>query len=246
MLMPRLNLLRNRKRIRQHRRKEYRKCFLHRQIDRENTEPNRSPRPCPVCEKTGHVVTDCETFMKSDLNTGWNLTKNHYLYFNCLKYRNKTHNYRGSRCEIDECRQWLHKLLHFTKKQETKKNEIVTSIWTPERNRCFLKIVPVRISGPKRGIDTYALLDDGSTVTLIDSDLAQQIGARSRNEPFSLSLLCVGTHRSDSENESRNQNIEKRSDQTTRRVEQPTNICNKDRKLTNITASSDKERRRRL
>ncbi|GBP94291.1 hypothetical protein EVAR_99670_1 [Eumeta japonica] len=37
----------------------------------------------------------------------------------------------------------------------------------------FLKIIPVRVAGPKKEIDTYALLDDGSTVTLIDSDLAQ-------------------------------------------------------------------------
>ncbi|GBP55615.1 hypothetical protein EVAR_35850_1 [Eumeta japonica] len=44
--------------------------------------------------------------------------------------------------------------------------------------------VPLRVAGPKKEIDTYALLDDGSTVTLIDSDLAQQLGARGRNEPY--------------------------------------------------------------
>ncbi|GBP04388.1 hypothetical protein EVAR_88207_1 [Eumeta japonica] len=83
----------------------------------------------------------------------------------------------------------------------------------------FLKIIPVRVAGPKKEIDTYALLDDGSTVTLIDSDLAQQLGARGRNEP---------THRSNSENESRNEDIKMRSDQITRRVKQPTNICTND------------------
>ncbi|GBP51955.1 hypothetical protein EVAR_80050_1 [Eumeta japonica] len=47
--------------------KRIQKTFLHRRIE-ENTEPNRSPRPCPVCEKTRHDVTDCETFMKADSN----------------------------------------------------------------------------------------------------------------------------------------------------------------------------------
>ncbi|GBP07107.1 hypothetical protein EVAR_90644_1 [Eumeta japonica] len=102
--------------------------------------------------------------------------------------RNKTHNCRGSRCEIDGCQQWHHKLLHFTKKQETERNDIVASTWTSERNRCFLKIIPVRVAGPKKEIDTYALLDDGSTVTLIDSDLAQQLGARGNQQIYARTI----------------------------------------------------------
>ncbi|GBP48739.1 hypothetical protein EVAR_88200_1 [Eumeta japonica] len=78
----------------------------------------------------------------------------------------------------------------------------------------FLKIIPVRVAGPKKEIDTYALLDDGSTVTLIDSDLAQQLGARGRNE-----------HIEAIAKRSRNEDIKMRSDQITRRVRQPTNIC---------------------
>ncbi|GBO99941.1 hypothetical protein EVAR_74302_1 [Eumeta japonica] len=54
----------------------------------------------------------------------------------------------------------------------------------------FLKIIPVRVAGPKKEIDTYALLDDGSTVTLIDSDLAQQLGARGRNEPLHIEAIA--------------------------------------------------------
>ncbi|XP_052750564.1 uncharacterized protein LOC128200612 [Galleria mellonella] len=56
--------------------------------------------------------------------------------------------------------------------------------------RPFLKIIAVEISGPRGSVNTYALLDDGSTATFIDSELAAKIGARG---PTVKTLLkCVG------------------------------------------------------
>lgn len=45
--------------------------------------------------------------------------------------------------------------------------------------RAYLKIIPVTVSGPTGMYDIYALLDYGSTVTLMDAVLAAQIGAAS-------------------------------------------------------------------
>ncbi|XP_076279059.1 uncharacterized protein LOC143208473 [Lasioglossum baleicum] len=47
------------------------------------------------------------------------------------------------------------------------------------KSRCtFLKILPVRVSGPTSKRDTYALLDEGSTITLIDKKLTRSIGGK--------------------------------------------------------------------
>ncbi|GBP86497.1 hypothetical protein EVAR_69165_1 [Eumeta japonica] len=72
--------------------------------------------------------------------------------------------------------------------------ELATALYSPrgrpavrttyQRFMAHIKNGSLRVAGPKKEIDTYALLDDGSTVTLIDSDLAQQLGARGRNEPY--------------------------------------------------------------
>ncbi|KAF9796689.1 hypothetical protein SFRURICE_008099 [Spodoptera frugiperda] len=43
--------------------------------------------------------------------------------------------------------------------------------------RAYLKIVPVTLSGPYASLHTYALLDDGSTVTLIPASVADILGA---------------------------------------------------------------------
>ncbi|KAF9813884.1 hypothetical protein SFRURICE_008039 [Spodoptera frugiperda] len=48
---------------------------------------------------------------------------------------------------------------------------------SPHNRRAYLKIVPVTLSGPHARIHTYALLDDGSTVTLLDASAADILGA---------------------------------------------------------------------
>ncbi|KAF9796228.1 hypothetical protein SFRURICE_016151 [Spodoptera frugiperda] len=48
---------------------------------------------------------------------------------------------------------------------------------SPHNRRAYLKIVPVTLSGPHARLHTYALLDDGSTVTLLDASAADILGA---------------------------------------------------------------------
>ena len=53
--------------------------------------------------------------------------------------------------------------------------------------RALLKIMPVILSGPQGIYQTYALLDEGSTLTLIDEKIASRIGAVGRKDPL---LVC--------------------------------------------------------
>ncbi|XP_052752379.1 uncharacterized protein LOC128200994 [Galleria mellonella] len=45
------------------------------------------------------------------------------------------------------------------------------------RPHVYLKVIPITVSGPKGSSDVFALLDDGSTATLIDSSVATRIDA---------------------------------------------------------------------
>ncbi|GBP26443.1 hypothetical protein EVAR_75575_1 [Eumeta japonica] len=44
--------------------------------------------------------------------------------------------------------------------------------------RAYLKIVPVELYGPEGSMKVHALLDEGSTVTLIDEQVANRIGRK--------------------------------------------------------------------
>ncbi|KAF9801781.1 hypothetical protein SFRURICE_014935 [Spodoptera frugiperda] len=75
------------------------------------------------------------------------------------------------------------------------KHESVTSAretTSPHNRRAYLKIVPVTLSGPHASIHTYALLDDGSTVTLIPASVADILGADGPESSMCIQGLGTG------------------------------------------------------
>ncbi|XP_052758522.1 uncharacterized protein LOC128202383 [Galleria mellonella] len=61
-----------------------------------------------------------------------------------------------------------------------------------QRDRILLKILPVILSGPTADIETFALLDDGSSVSIIDADLAKQLGLSGPQQNMNITTV-VGT-----------------------------------------------------
>lgn len=149
---------------------------------------------CAACEESGHYITQCSKFKAATTDERWDTAKKQRLCFVCLRYRTRTHHCRRKRCEIEDCNKTHHQLLHYTKKQDTErdsaiqKSETVASTWTTT-GVSYLKILPVHVSGPAGGVDTYALLDDGSTVTLVDTDLATATGARGPYDPLRIESI---------------------------------------------------------
>ncbi|XP_037297647.1 LOW QUALITY PROTEIN: uncharacterized protein LOC115453172 [Manduca sexta] len=143
---------------------------------------------CSLCARQGHTIADCTRFANADVNTRWDEAKKRNLCFRCLRRRNKQHRCKSKQCDIDGCERYHHRMLHSThkpvesKSEEQHNNEQVNSAWVPRVS--FLKIAPVRIFGPRKAVDTFALLDDGSTVSLVDDDLAKSIGIDGPEEPL--------------------------------------------------------------
>lgn len=55
-----------------------------------------------------------------------------------------------------------------------------------ELNTVLLRIAPITIFGKNKSVETYALFDEGSTVTLIDSKLADEIGSEGDRDPLTM------------------------------------------------------------
>lgn len=49
-----------------------------------------------------------------------------------------------------------------------------------------LKVVPVKVYGPRGMLNTYALLDDGATISLISSEVANRVGLRGEKQTLSV------------------------------------------------------------
>ncbi|XP_061496453.1 uncharacterized protein LOC133390956 [Anopheles gambiae] len=53
-------------------------------------------------------------------------------------------------------------------------------------SKALFRIVPVTVYGPAATVTTFAFLDEGSSMTLVDDDLAEQLGVEGKVEP-----LCI-------------------------------------------------------
>lgn len=64
-------------------------------------------------------------------------------------------------------------------------NAIVNNHHQPGRASLF-RIIPVTVYGKERAVQTFAFLDDGSSITLIDNSLANQLGTEGNSDTLCL------------------------------------------------------------
>jgi len=98
----------------------------------------------------------------------------------------------------DGCRRLHHPLLHNQDgNSQTPPPETVGHMSQKQNlKQILLKVIPVTVRGPKGEISTHALLDEGSTVTLVDSKLADQVGADGKEEPLNRRWMNDDGHQS--------------------------------------------------
>ncbi|CAK1597679.1 unnamed protein product [Parnassius mnemosyne] len=149
---------------------------------------------CRVCEKEGHYGSDCNKFKEADVDKKWEIAKQSNLCFRCLRYKNQTHKCKTTKCGIKGCTATHNRLLHYNKKEKTEvtqkePQETVANSFAVSKHQAYLKIIPVRVIGPAGAVNTHALLDDGSTVSLMDEEIAKQIGATGRLDPFKITAI---------------------------------------------------------
>ncbi|CAG4957461.1 unnamed protein product [Colias eurytheme] len=148
------------------------------------TSTSESKNMCFHCKKD-HVLSECPQFMKLTIQERWDIVKKHRVCFNCLKGKHRKENCRKSPCK--HCKRWHHSLLHVeyavqkpdsdSVHQEPVTTNTVNNVCAPQMSRAYLKMLEIEIFGPKGSEKIIALLDEGSTVTLLDSAVANRIGA---------------------------------------------------------------------
>ena len=145
---------------------------------------------CKFCHLGKHVLLDCKLFKRSLRKNRWLFVKRYGICYQCLLSNHKRDTCTAPMCEVEGCGLPHHHLLHynFTKNplqsntndddtpQSSQSCEVVSNVNGNTYN-VMLKIVPIKIHGPNgKTINTTALLDDGSTVSLINNKLASYLG----------------------------------------------------------------------
>ena len=131
--------------------------------------------------------------------------KKRHLCFCCLNFGHSSRNCRRKKkCSINGCERYHHPLLHQNIKElrsnsdadntPAKQSQSFERNWDTDATKnksnpvlscqpactqssqLLFRILPVTIYGPNRKIATFALLDEGSSITMIDNELLQELG----------------------------------------------------------------------
>ncbi|CAG9583357.1 unnamed protein product [Danaus chrysippus] len=156
---------------------------------------------CPHC-RGEHALTGCKRFLQASVKERWEIATRSRVCFKCLGGKHRKENCKKPACK--ECKRMHHNLLHARKEEEaTEEAEISNNVRLPvntlSTTRAYLKIVPVKVFGPEGSLDILALLDEGSTVTLLDASVADKLGLAGPKVPLRLETVggeTLGSERS--------------------------------------------------
>lgn len=155
-----------------------------------------TPR-CPACGDQ-HSLPECKKFQAAAVDQRWEIAKKSRICFRCLRSDHRRGNCKAKLCGHQGCPMAHHKMLHHEKpkkedqRDQSPQREEVGSTYEEvktannNKRRAYLKIVPVVLSTSIGGeeIETFALLDEGSTITIVDEEIAQQLNIDGPTDPM--------------------------------------------------------------
>ncbi|XP_058456592.1 uncharacterized protein LOC131433989 [Malaya genurostris] len=145
---------------------------------------------CPVCGGENHQASNCATFKKLTIDDRWSIVKDRKLCRRCLTPHTRWP-CRGEMCGINSCHKRHHRLLHYDQPNVEFKSKGSTSSGTVTIHRqisssTLFRILPVTLFGCRGQVNTFAFLDDGSSVTLVEKAIADTLGVHGKPES-----LCI-------------------------------------------------------
>ena len=171
-----------------------------------------------ACCSGDHAIWRCEQFKKLDIPARWNLAKSKYLCFRCLSsnHLGKSCNY-SKECGVNGCQKSHNRLLHQSVETLPKLSGAVADVDrkvdrdVPADNQfsstgtvsdtvtltvnnsagqfIALRTVPVVLQNGSKSMKVNALLDDGSTRSYINADIADELGLTGKAEAIAVNML---------------------------------------------------------
>ncbi|XP_062706457.1 uncharacterized protein LOC134287734 [Aedes albopictus] len=145
---------------------------------------------CAYCKREGHRARECHAFRYLHVDDRWKQVRSLGLCQNCL-YNHGRRGCRGRKtCDIDGCQFRHHPLLHSSKGPQRSSDALVQVAENHTHRHLtsgtLFRIIPVTLHGMSKSIDTFAFLDEGSDLTLVENDLVASLGIKGTQLPLCL------------------------------------------------------------
>lgn len=143
---------------------------------------------CHGCEGSCRNIEICPTFRGMSYKLKWDVVKKNQICRTCLR-KHRGYCRKQEFCGINGCEFLHHKLMHKPDDQPQERIEEVAASLNAHNsstNSCIFKVLPVVIRNGDKYVNTYAMLDDCSSLTLISQDVADRIYARGPKQSLCL------------------------------------------------------------
>lgn len=171
---------------------------------KEHSFTHNNKHTCPICKGDCSNVAACEVFLRADRSKRWNIVRQHSLCKQCLRQHSQTYDCKQT-CGTVNCTYKHHSLLHRNEENNNQRQNKSTERTLPEEeenkgeNSCshnsvskqnrniLFRISPVTIFGnDNTEIETFAFIDEGSSITLMDEEIASKLKLNGNSEPLCL------------------------------------------------------------
>lgn len=153
------------------------------------------------------LVIECLKFKNSSYQDKWKIVKQHGLCRKCLGRHGNSKCKHQKICNTNGCQYKHHYLLHKpdgnssielqaeTDSKETKAEPSNIHAHQLSKTSILFRIIPVELRNNNITVQTYAFLDDGSSVTLMEQSIADQLNLEGIKRPLCLNWTSNTTRR---------------------------------------------------
>ncbi|XP_055613505.1 uncharacterized protein LOC129759945 [Uranotaenia lowii] len=156
---------------------------------------------CVSCSGSCITVTKCPTFLALDHDSKWKIVKEKRLCSKCLKKHNGSCR-QQKQCGNNGCTRLHHNMLHKPDipPRDSSTNTVVEHSCNVNQrlgSGVLFRIIPVILYGSKKSLNTFAFIDDGSELTLMEDQIAKELDLDGPTQSLCLRWTS-GTHRTES------------------------------------------------
>ncbi|XP_062703577.1 uncharacterized protein LOC134286030 [Aedes albopictus] len=137
--------------------------------------------PCRICKITGHRIRNCEEFRRLNISERLKQMERWKLCERCLNEHTGWCRFKIT-CNVGGCRQPHHPLVH----REIPVTQGQLHLHLDGKLPVIFRIVPITLFHGQKSVSTFAYLDEGSEMTLVEESIVRNLGVRGVAQPLTL------------------------------------------------------------